>query len=158
MLRQLIVVGFGLATIVDASDATDPRNIRRISQIQNGSDQVDLSIPIPLSSEPEIQYGQPIEEMPLMPSSMELYGNVKYRRLRNIDPCAHPIVVQVPDPCARVDSCCPKPCVNIQICVPECGCPTVRVSRNGNKICYDYGKYAVTIVSAHGRVVVDYDD
>ena len=35
----------------------------------------------------------------------------------------------------------------VKICVPPCGCPKVRVTRNGSKVKYDYGKYEVEISS-----------
>ena len=83
---------------------------------------------------------------------------MRYRGERNIAPCAKPIIVQIPDPCACKTACCPTPCVNVQICVPECGCPCVKVTRCGDKVCYDYGKYSVNVISARGRVIVDYND
>ena len=94
-------------------------------------------------------------------SESALFPCVKYRDVRNIAPCAVPVVVQVPDPCAcrdRCNPCAPRPCVNVQICVPQNGCPTVCVTRHGNKTRFDYGKYAVDVVSINGKIVVDYDD
>lgn len=134
---------------------------RPISLLQSSPtllSQVDLPMPAPLSPVPEVQYSGPVTAMPVMPSTVEVYHNVRYRGERNIAPCAKSIIVQVPDPCASANPCCPTPCVNVQICVPECGCPNVKVTRCGNKVRYDYGKYAVDIVSARGRVMVDYDD
>lgn len=126
----------------------------------------DLPMPAPLSATPtspvpEVQYSGPVGQLPVVTSpSIELFSCVKYRDTRKIAPCAVPIVVQVPDPCTPRDrcSCTPRPCVYVEICVPNCGCPTVCVTRHGNKTRYDYGKYAVDIVSLHGKIVVDYDN
>ncbi len=150
----------GLAALATVSNAAELRLARPISQLGRTPTlltQVDLPMPAPLNPVPEVQYSGPIGQMPVMHESVELYQNVKYRQERKAAPCAKPIIVQVPDPCASKNSCCPTPCVNVQICAPECGCPTVKVTRCGNKVRYDYGKYAIDIVSAHGRVVVDYD-
>jgi len=125
-----------------------------LSQVQG----TELPMPAALSPVPEVQYSGPVSGLPVMAPTVELYQNVKVRGERNIAPCAKPIIVQVPDPCACQSACCPTPCVNVQICVPECGCPCVKVTRCGNKVTYDYGKYSVDVVSARGRVVVDYDD
>lgn len=120
----------------------------------------DLPMPAPLSPVPEIQYSGPVGQLPVvtMAPEMTLFPNVRYRATRNMSPCAVPIVVQVPDPCTPRNSCCPRPCVNVEICVPSCGCPQVCVTRRGNKTTYDYGKYAVNVISLNGRIVVDYDD
>ena len=129
--------------------------------------QVDLPMPAPLTSPTplpggaDVQYSGPIGQMPVVTSAdATLFSNVRVRGARNIAPCAIPVVVQVPDPCACRDrcGCAPRPCVNVQICVPPCGCPTVCVTRHGNKTRYDYGKYAVNVITLNGRIVVDYDD
>lgn len=86
----------------------------------------------------------------------EIYQNVRYRAVRNIAPGAIPTIVQVPDPCSK-DACC-KTCVNVQICVPPCDPKRVRVSRDGNRVRYDFGKYAVSVRSAGNHVVVHYED
>lgn len=152
----------GVAAMASAAVGAEGRLLGRpISLLQSGPtllSQVDLPMPAPLSPVPEVQYSGPVTAMPVMSSTVEIYHNVKYRDERNIAPCAKPIIVQVPDPCACKTSCCPTPCVNVQICVPECGCPNVKVTRCGDKVRYDYGKYAVNIVSARGRVIVNYDD
>lgn len=85
-------------------------------------------------------------------TAVPLYCNVKYKDERNIAPCAVPTIVMVPDPC---NDCA---CVAVQICVPPCETACVKVKKCGHKVKYDYGKYAVEITSARGRVVVDYDD
>ncbi len=92
----------------------------------------------------------PVYAMPV--ATAALYGNVRVKDRRNIAPCAVPTVVQVPDPCN--DGC----CVNVEICVPPCEKPCIKTSRCGKKVKYDYGKYAVEITSARGKVTVDYDD
>lgn len=84
-----------------------------------------------------------------------LYQNVRYKDLDHIHPCAVPQIVQVPDPCPTG---CGTQCVNVQVCMPPCTPHTVKVTRCGNRVKYDFGKYEVTITSARGRVTVDYDD
>jgi hypothetical protein len=46
----------------------------------------------------------------------------------------------------------------VKICVPPCGCAKVKVSREGRRVKYDYGKYSVEVTSKNGKVYVDYDD
>ena len=161
-MRKLVACALlGMAVMATASNGAEPRPVRLISLLQNTPtllSQVDLPMPAPLSPIPEIQYSGPVTAMPMMASTVEVYQNVRYRGERNIAPCAKPIIVQIPDPCACKTACCPTPCVNVQICVPQCGCPCVKVTRCGDKVRYDYGKYAVNVISARGRVIVDYDD
>ena len=101
-------------------------------------------------------YGIPNGGYPATALPVELFPNVKYRATRNIAPCAVPTIVQVADPCNK-DRCC-KSCVNVQICVPPCDPSKIKVTRNGNKVRYDYGKYAVAITTIGDRVVVHYGD
>lgn len=89
---------------------------------------------------------------------IELFTCVKYKDERNIHPCAVPMIVSVPDPCADPCDCCGPKCVYIKICVPPCDCAQIKCKRNGSKISYDFGKYEVDITSRRGTVVVDYDD
>jgi hypothetical protein len=105
--------------------------------------------------------GQAIGGHPIaMGSGASLYPCVKYRDRHNIAPCAVPMCVSIPDPCACKSSCCgPPKCVMVQICVPPCGCPRISCHHGGKFIKYDYGKYAVKIRSTlSGVVVVNYDD
>ena len=92
----------------------------------------------------------------------ELFHCVRYEDLRNIHPCAVTKIVSIKDPCWKPDPCSYEcqvaPCVLVKICVPPCGCPKVRVTRNGSKVKFDYGKYEVEISSRNGVVKVDYDD
>ena len=88
-----------------------------------------------------------------------LFTRVKYVDKREMHPCAVPKIIRVNDPCAcndPCDSCCGPQCVYIQICVPPCDCETVTCRRNGDRVRYDYGKYAVDIRVKKGRIVVDY--
>lgn len=93
------------------------------------------------------------------PSStpVELFQCVKYKDLKNVHPCAVPMIVSVPDPCAD-DCSCTKSCVYVQVCVPPCECYTTKCRRKGNKVILDFGNYEVEVTSARGAVVVDYDD
>ena len=96
------------------------------------------------------------------PAPIRLFHCVKYRDLHHIAPCAVTKIVKIVDPCWKPDpcSCCRQcaPCVYVMVCVPPCGCADVRVSRNGHVVRYDYGKYAVDIVSRNGKIYIDYDD
>jgi hypothetical protein len=96
------------------------------------------------------------------PAPIQLFQCVKYKDLHHISPCAVPKLVKIVDPCWKPDpcSCCQQcaPCVYVKICVPPCGCERVKVSRHGHKVRYDYGKYAVDVVSKNGKIYVDYDD
>ena len=96
--------------------------------------------------------------MQLAPASA-LFPCVKYRDRRHIAPCAVPMYVAVRDPCERHDRCLcgPPKCVLVEICVPPCGAPKITCHRDGTKVRYDYGRYAVNITSRHGVVVVNYD-
>ena len=44
------------------------------------------------------------------------------------------------------------------ICVPPCGCETVKVSKDGRKVTYDYGKYSIDIRVKKDHIEVDYQD
>ena len=92
----------------------------------------------------------------------ELFHCVKVEDRHNIHPCAVPKIISIVDPCSCDDpcSCCGPKCVSVKICVPPCGCPEVKVSRNGRKVKYDYGKYSIEIKSSKrkGRIEIDYDD
>lgn len=161
-MRKLVVCALlSLVALATSSNAAEPRTGRLVSFLQGSPTlvgQADLPMPAAISPVPEVQYSGPVAGVPAMPATVELYHNVRYRGERNIACCAKPIIVQVPDPCACRTPCCPTPCVNVQICVPQCGCPCVKVTRCGDRVCYDYGKYEITITSARGRVIVDYDD
>lgn len=90
-------------------------------------------------------------------AAIELYCNVKYKDLDEMAPCASPKIIAVKDPCACECGCCAPPCVYIKICVP-CGCEVVTCSKNGDRIRYDYGKYAVDVRVKKGYIEVDYQD
>lgn len=89
-----------------------------------------------------------------------LFQCVKYVDKREMHPCAVPKIIRVNDPCACNDpcGCCAPKCVYIQICVPPCGCEQVKCRRQGDRVRYDYGKYAVDVRIKKGRIVVDYQN
>ena len=140
---------------------------------------VDLT-PIPLG--PEIvlspQEGQIVDGPVYVDEApIALFDCVKYVDRHEMHPCAVPKIIMVNDPCAckvktkckhKCDGCnlctpcCepppPPPCVYIQICVPPCGCELVKCRRDGDRIRYDYGKYAVDVRVKKGFIVVDYQD
>ena len=110
--------------------------------------------------------------MPAAGTPIELYHCVKYVDHSEMAPCAVTKIVQVrePDPCPQLRrqhrhccdpcACCPPPpkCVSVAICVPACACESVKVSRDGRRIRYDYGKYAVDIRVKKDYIEVDYQD
>lgn len=116
---------------------------------------------------------QDMKPVPAEGAPVALYHAVKVTDYDNIAPCAEPLVVQIVDPCWRPDPCnpcCKPPCVNVMVCVPKQQCcqpcdpcckdrgPRISTSRDGRKVRYDYGKYAVELVAKNGYVHVDYDD
>ena len=99
-----------------------------------------------------------------MSDDVELFECVKYKDLDEMAPCAVPMVVQVKDPCHTCDpcDCCCKPkCVNVKICVPKCvpcGHPVIKCNKDGTRVRYDFGKYAVDVRVKKGYIEVDYQD
>jgi hypothetical protein len=116
------------------------------------------SVDYPPSPTPENLplYPVPAQSSTSTAQPLELFSDVRYHGSRNIAPCAVPCIVQIPDPCNK-DKCC-KTCVNVQICVPPCDPKSVCVTRDGNKIRYDFGKYAVVVKTVGKHVVVNYWD
>lgn len=102
----------------------------------------------------------PVPEVPMMGGAIELFHCVKYKDLDEMSPCAVPKIISVKDPCACDDpcNCCGPKCVYIQICVPPCGCEDVTCKRDGDRIRYDYGEYAVDVRVKNGYIEVDYQD
>jgi len=88
---------------------------------------------------------------------IDLFPTVRYRRTRNVAPCAVKKIIQVNDPCACKHTCGPQ-CVFIEICVPPCEHETVRCRRNGDRLRFYYGKYKVDVRVKKGYIVVDYRD
>lgn len=110
----------------------------------------------------------PVPEVPMMAEHGEfvdsvaipLFTNVKYTDRDEMAPCAVSKIIAVKDPCAcRHDcDCCGPECVYIEICVPTCGCELISCRRHGDRIRYDYGKYAVDVRVKKGFIEVDYQD
>jgi hypothetical protein len=114
-----------------------------------------------LTPVPEAQIIYHESQMPEHGSFVEtvgqpLYTNVKYKDLDEMSPCAMPKIIAVKDPCD--DGCCGPKCVYIQICVPTCGCELISCKRNGDRIRYDYGKYAIDVRVKRNHIEVDYQD
>ncbi|MEZ6057351.1 MAG: hypothetical protein R3C01_11675 [Planctomycetaceae bacterium] len=103
--------------------------------------------------------GEPIHagfyEGPLAPSpelGICLYPDVTVRQPRRAHPQAVSKIVSIKDPCH------PGCCVFVEICAPPCACERVRVRRDGQHVRYDYGRYAVDIITRrNGEVIIDYD-
>ncbi|MDA1013859.1 MAG: hypothetical protein O3A00_05320 [Planctomycetota bacterium] len=95
-----------------------------------------------------------------------LFNCVKYTDVHEMAPCAVPKIIMIKDPCWKpckkrcgcCDSCSPPPCVAIKICVPPCGCERITCRRDGDRVRYDYGKYAVDVRVKDGYIEVDYQD
>jgi hypothetical protein len=111
----------------------------------------------------------PVPEVPMMEAvhgdfvvseAIPLYTNVKYTDRNEMAPCAVSKIIAVKDPCAtrRDINCCGPQCVYIEICVPTCGCELISCRRHGDRIRYDYGKYAVDVRVKKGFIEVDYQD
>jgi hypothetical protein len=118
-----------------------------------------LSSVVQAAQIPPAPVPDPQVHVQVLPATAEvaLFHCVRYKDERNIHPCAVPMIVSVPDPCP--DPCsCQRGCVFVKICVPPCGCHEVKCRRNGERLCYDFGKYEVEVTSRRGVVVVDYDD
>jgi hypothetical protein len=117
-------------------------------------------VPMPEAAQPgmpgPLAAGGP--PLPLGPPPV-LYSRVKYKDRRHIAPCAVPMYVAVRDPCERHDrgACGPPKYVMVEICVPPGACPKITYRHDGDRVRYDYGKYAVNITSRHGVVFVNYD-
>ena len=92
--------------------------------------------------------------------AVPMFHNVKYKDRDEMAPCAAPKVIIVKNPCADpCDPCnCQPACVAIQICVPTCGCELISCKRNGDRVRYDYGKYAVDVRIKKDYIEVDYQD
>lgn len=127
------------------------------------------NLPAPLSPVPDPAYSasyQPYSPSQPMPSSVvgtpivgqpvELFSDVRYRAVRNIACDAVPTIIQFADPCNKYNCC--KNCVFIQVCMPPCDPKCVKVSRDGDVVRYEFGKYAVTVRSVGDHIVVRYHD
>lgn len=86
-----------------------------------------------------------------------VFARVKYTDVHEMSPCAKPKLIMVRNPCADED-CCQPAMVCIEICVPTCACEEVTCRRFGNRIRYDYGKYAVDVRIKRDYIQVDYQD
>ena len=122
----------------------------------------DMQIPAIPYENPGIETGEPMMVEP--PMFMDpvvyrgtLFPRVKYTDVHEMSPCAAPKIITVKNPCAD-DGCCEPATVCIEICVPTCGCEEVTCRRFGNRIRYDYGKYAVDVRIKRGYIQVDYQD
>ena len=106
-------------------------------------------------------YGVMATPDPLAGGAVPLFHAVRYKDLDEMAPCAVPMIIQVPDPCACHDpcNCCAPQCVSIQICVPPCGCaPRIKSNRRGDRIEYCFGEYSVDVRVKRGYIEVDYQD
>ena len=113
-------------------------------------------------AQPPAPVPDPVAGAPAAAGPVDLYKCVKYRHLDDVACGAKPMVVEVRDPCWRPDPCnpCCKPaCVKVQICVPDQCCPpTIRRSKDGKHVHYDFGKYDVCIRTRTDHVEVSYQD
>jgi hypothetical protein len=116
--------------------------------------------PAPAPASESYATSEPMSVQESVAAPMALYHCVRYKDCDDKHPCAVPMIVSIVDPCACHDpcSCCAPACVQVQICVPPCGCPKIKRSRNGHKVEYDYGKYEIELKSKDGVVTVEYDD
>jgi hypothetical protein len=165
-MSRVLMSGLAVALLASVAVAGDGRTLRSAIAptllAQNG-----IPMPSPLSPVPDPVYSQhpgystpafggSTLGYPVDGQSAELFSDVRYHGTRNIAPCAVPTIIQVPDPCNR-DKCC-KSCVNVQVCVPPCEPQRVKVTRDGNRVRYDYGQYSVVVKSVGNHVTVHYGD
>lgn len=143
----------GTPTPVTERIAAQPAVTESLSPVMSPSAS---EFPASTSIYPELTPGA----VPLQaPVGIPLFEAVRYRKERNVAPCAVPMVVAVIDPCYNPKSCCEPTCVYVEICVPPCSeCPPkVICRRKGQYVKYDFGRYEVEICSRNGRVTVDYE-
>lgn len=122
--------------------------------------------PVYLQDAPPLPAGphaspDPVASAPVYSAPVELFHCVKYKDHDEMAPCAVPCIIKIKDPCACNDpcNCCGPKCVNVKICVPPCGCPPrVKSNRDGTRVRYDYGEYAVDVRVKKGYIEVDYQD
>lgn len=107
-----------------------------------------------LTPVPEHPYVHELSAAPAVP----VFHNVKYKDLDEMSPCAQPKLIVVRNPCADPCDACQPDCVAIQICVPTCGCELISCRKNGDRIRYDYGKYAIDVRIKKNHIEVDYQD
>lgn len=110
-----------------------------------------------LAPVPEHPYVHELNAAPAVP----MFHAVKYKDCDEKSPCAKPKIIVVKNPCYDpCDPCkCGQPeCVAIEICVPTCGCELVSCRKNGDRVRYDYGKYAIDVRIKKDYIEVDYQD
>ena len=120
----------------------------------------------PVPAIPGSPFGAPVGEYIVQSGAIymdaapePLFTNVKYVDKHEMHPCAVSKIIRVNDPCncKHACNCCGPKCVYIEICVPPCGCDeTIKCRRDGDRLRYDYGKYAVDVRVKKGHIVVDY--
>lgn len=168
-MKRVLFCSLALLAVASVASAADSRAVRATLAPVLASQSGGIPMPMPLSPTPDPAYsapggayipnGDPVvisPGTPIMGQPLELFPDVRYRATRNISPCAVPTIIQVADPCNK-DRCC-RTCVNIQVCVPPCDPCNVKVTRDGGKVRYDYGKYAVVARTVGNHVVVHYED
>ena len=128
-----------------------------VAQAQELAPIPDMQIPAVPYGNSGVEMGEPVIFVDPMVYTGTLFTRVKYTDVHEMSPCAAPKLIMVKNPCA-CDSCCEPQMVCIEICVPTCGCEEVTCRRFGNRIRYDYGKYAVDVRIKHGYIQVDYQD
>lgn len=128
---------------------------------------VAFELPAPAPNAPPAPAGPGLEPLPqdgaIIGEAAPLYGRVRYDELDEVHPCAAPIIVLVPDPCARPNPCCAPPMVAVKICVPPNCKPRVKNGKGffsgRRKIEYIYGDYSIEIkYEKNGWLEVEYHD
>jgi|GEM_PF-1389478 hypothetical protein len=181
-MKRMLFCGLAISLVTSVVVAAESRGLRSVSAASIAptllTQASDLPSPMPeLSPTPDPLYSQPhttqyqptptpdpafsaypvpMQSYPVVAQPLELFPDVRYRAQRNIAPCAVPSIIQVPNPCIK-DRCC-KTCVNVEVCVPPCEAKKICVTRDGNKVRYDYGRYAVVVKVVGNHVVVHYED
>lgn len=175
-MKRVLFSGMALLAMATLVAAGEPRSLRSILGSTLAGQKSEVLLPPPLSPVPDPLYSRSVQQTsqqvvvdPAAPVVSEpvtgtiiptpeisLYTNVRYRAVRNIAPCAVPTIIQVADPCNKVTCC--KNCVSIEVCAPPCDPSCVKVTRDGDKVCYDYGKYSIVARTVGNHIVVHYYD
>jgi hypothetical protein len=165
-MKRMMLCGLALMLTASISVAEEGRALRSLlaPALFGQSSLVPMpaplsSVPSPITPVPDPAYssasGGPIIGQPVELFS-DVFSDVRFRAVRNISPDAVPTIIQVADPCNKTNCC--KNCVYIQVCMPPCDPKCVKVSRDGDAVRYDYGKYAVVARSVGDHIVVRYHD
>ncbi len=122
--------------------------------------------PFPVTQTPPIPQSPYVEPVPtpvptivefapqpvVVADPVQLYPRVIVHHPGKKDPYSIPTVIAVPDPRPTHRGC----SVCVEVCMPPCDNPSIRCSRLGNRVTYDFGRFKIRTTSLLGFVHVDY--